>query len=391
VIRFLDEVFHTVTGGTVSNVVDHVRAYSAINGTVEPPAWLKRGPVPARECAPMRSGIFHLPSRKVLPHTSDFFATTSLDFDSDPNAGPPLKWLAFLDQLWNDCPDCVELLQTWFGYLLSADTSQQKILLLVGPKRSGKGTIARVLHRLIGLANVAGPTLASLASNFGLWGLLGKSLAIISDARLSGRSDQSIVVERLLRISGQDCVDIDRKFQTPLCCRLPARLMLLSNEVPRLNDASGALASRFLVLPVRRSFYGAEDRMLTDTLFGELPGILNWSIAGWDLLQARGKFTQPTVGQEMIDQLGDLASPVSAFVRERCIVHPGQRSSVRELYEAWRLWCSAAGRDPGTDATFSRDLSAAVNGIVRRRPRDGEGRGTIVDGIGLVQVEQGVF
>ena len=69
------------------------------------------------------------------------------------------------------------------------DTRQQKILMLVGPKRSGKGTIAKVLAQLIGLKNVCAPTLASLGMNFGLWPLVGKSLAIIADARLSNRSD----------------------------------------------------------------------------------------------------------------------------------------------------------------------------------------------------------
>ena len=58
------------------------------------------------------------------------------------------------------------------------------MFLLVGPKRGGKGTIARVLRRLIGAHNVAGPTLASFATNFGLQDLVAKSLAVISDARL---------------------------------------------------------------------------------------------------------------------------------------------------------------------------------------------------------------
>lgn len=37
-------------------------------------------------------------------------------------------------------------LQEMFGYLLSGDTSAQKMFMLVGPKRGGKGTIGRVLH-----------------------------------------------------------------------------------------------------------------------------------------------------------------------------------------------------------------------------------------------------
>ena len=40
---------------------------------------------------------------------------------------------------------------------------------------------------------------------------------------------------------------------------LPTRFLLLSNELPELADASGAMASRFIVLTLRNSFYGRED------------------------------------------------------------------------------------------------------------------------------------
>ena len=45
------------------------------------------------------------------------------------------------------------------GYVLTQDTSHQKILTLIGPPRSGKGVIARVITGLIGPMNVAGTTL----------------------------------------------------------------------------------------------------------------------------------------------------------------------------------------------------------------------------------------
>jgi putative DNA primase/helicase len=54
-------------------------------------------------------------------------------------------------------------------------------MLMVGPTRGGKGTIARILRDLIGRQTVAGPTLSALGEEFGLAPLLGKSLAIISD------------------------------------------------------------------------------------------------------------------------------------------------------------------------------------------------------------------
>ena len=175
-----------------------------------------------------------------------------------------------------------------FGYLLSPDTSQQKIFVLISPPRGGKGTIARVLRGMVGPENFSGPTLASLAQPFGLWALIGQSVAVIPDARLSGRTDKAIITERLLAISGEDTLTIDRKCLPSIHAKLPTRLVILSNEIPRLADASGTIASRMVALRMNRSWLGKEDPGLTQRLLAELPGILLWAIGGWARLRHRG-------------------------------------------------------------------------------------------------------
>jgi hypothetical protein len=111
---------------------------------------------------------------------------------------------------------------------------------------------------------------AALGANFGLQAPHGKRVAIISDARLGGRADQQAIAERLLSITGEDAVTIDRKYRDARTDRLQTRFLILSNELPRLADASGALASRFIVLTLSESFYGREDLHLTDRLLAEL-------------------------------------------------------------------------------------------------------------------------
>ena len=121
------------------------------------------------------------------------------------------------------------------GYALGPDTSQQKIMLLVGPRRTGKGTIADILTALVGPSGVAGPTMSSLGQNFGLAPLIGKKLAIIGDARIGGRTDQAVVVERLLSISGEDTHTIDRKLKEPWTGRLRARFFYLDERIASLD------------------------------------------------------------------------------------------------------------------------------------------------------------
>ena len=143
--------------------------------------------------------------------------------------------------------------------MLSGRTDLQKIFVIIGPIRSGKGTIARILTAMIGTGHVANPTLSSLATEFGLAPLLGKSLAIIADARLSNKTDTRAVIERLLSISGEDSITVNRKFRDQVSARLPTRFMIISNELPAFGDASGAIASRFILTTLTRSFLGHED------------------------------------------------------------------------------------------------------------------------------------
>lgn len=354
---------------TVNASFDALQSYLHLRASTPSPSWIGEAPegLDPKDILVGKSVMLHLPTGRKLPVTPKFFTTSSLSFDPDPEAPEPSAWFNFLVQVFGEDTESINELWKWFGYVLTGDTSQQKMLLIVGPKRSGKGTIARVLRKLVGEGNVAGPTVSSLAGNFGLQPLIDKTLAILSDARFGGEGIRE-VCERLLCISGEDSLTIHRKHMAAVDLKLPTRMMFLTNELPRLNDASGALASRFVMLRLRNSFYGKEDHDLERKLLAELPGILNWSIEGWDKLRREGRFKTPSTAEDEIRELEDLSSPVSAFVREECNLNPEDQCPINELYQAWGRWCERDGRQhQGDKALFCRNLRAAFPALQRRR------------------------
>src|SRR5262249_854789 len=147
---------------------------------VEAPAWLgAAGPFPAAEALVCNNTVLRLPTWAASkggrhPLTPRLFALNALAYDFDPAALAPTTWLRFLAVLGPDDAEAIATLQEWFGYSLLLDTRQHKILLIVGPPRSGKGTIARVLRALVGEDNVCGPTMSGLGGPFGVQPLLGK-------------------------------------------------------------------------------------------------------------------------------------------------------------------------------------------------------------------------
>ncbi len=375
----------------VNNFFDALRASAHLPSENKAPCWLgDRAEPPSAELIACRNGLLHLPTRKLHSHTPAFFNVNSLPFDYLANAPAPRSWLKFLNDLWPKDREAIETLQEIFGYALTRDTRQQKLFLIVGPKRGGKGTIARVLTALLGRDNVCNPTLASLTSNFGLAPLIDKQLAIIGDARLSSHVDQHVIAERLLNISGEDDQSVDRKYREVWNGKLDARFLIMTNELPRLADASGALPSRFITLTLQRSFFGEEDHGLIGKLLQELPGILNWSLDGWQRLTKRGHFKPPRSSQDAVQELEDLASPISKFIRECCTVGGTARVSIHDLYTAWTDWCQKHGRTyPGTQETFGRDMRTVVPTLRREHPRINGVRVWSYAGVGLMPAARG--
>lgn len=359
----------------LTNLLDAVGAIMLLSSDVDTPSWIgceeDDGPVVACE-----NGVLRVRDRELLPPTPEFFNLVSVPFHYDAQATAP-EWEAFLERIWPEDPDAIRALQEWFGYVLSGRTDQQKILMLPGPSRSGKGTIARVMKMLVGPRNIAGPTLASMGSNFGLSTLVGKPLGVISDARLSGR-DNTAVVERLLTISGEDTIDIDRKFRDLWTGKLPTRLMILSNELPEFGDSSGVIANRFIVLRLTKSWLGQEDLGLMDRLTAEMSGILNWALDGLARLEQQGRITQPASSRESVLTMQDTASPTSAFLRDCCTTTPEDSVPVDTLWAAWKDWAEDNGHRSGTKQTFGRNLMSVVPHLHRSRPRDDAGRQTAV-------------
>ena len=352
-----------VTRSLVANVLGSLRALARLDHVQAQPAWLgdEPAPFPPGCVLPTRSALVHLETGNTIPPTPKFFSPYALEFDYQPDAPAPAEWLKFLDSIWGADSEAIGTLQEWLGYCLTPDTSQHKILLLVGPPRSGKGVIARVLRRLIGVENTVGPTLASLAESFGLEPLIGKPLAIIGDARLSAKSDRSVVTERLLSISGEDTLSCNRKNNSYWTGKLPTRLVLLTNETPWLTDSSRALAGRFLALHMTESFEGREDRALEARLAAELPGILNWAIEGWKNLQVRGQFVQPESGRVMVEELKELSSRVSTFLADACEVDPGYQEAIPHVYIAWCHWCNEQGEsNPGSKRALAKELRTVL-------------------------------
>lgn len=336
------------TKGKINEIVHALKRSVLADASLETPCWIgSNKDRSAQDLVACRNGLLNLRTRDLLPHNPTFLSMTCLPLDFNPDEPEPAQWLKFLNQLWPDDPDAILCLQTIFGYLISTDTRHQKLFLIVGPKRAGKGTITFVLNELLGDKNVVYSSLRSLAGEFGRWPLIDKTLLVVPDARLGSRAEGGqTLTEILLSLSGGDPQSVNRKNQPFWTGRLGVRILITSNELPGITDASGTLPSRYILLKLTKSFFGHEDLDLKAKLAPELGGILRWSLVGRDNLLAHGSFVMPQSSLESIRQMEDSASPVSSFIRDWCQQEPEDRIKVKALYAAFRCWSQEAGQRP---------------------------------------------
>jgi len=334
-----------------------------------------------------KNGVVSLSDRRQLwTHDPRLFNLNAIETEYRDDAQAP-RWMQFLEEVWAEDHDKREALQEFFGLVLTDETKFQKGFIIVGPARSGKGTIARVLSCLLGPKNFCGPSLNQLSQQFGMQSLIGKKLAVVPDARLDNRANRSVITEKLLSIIGEDVQEINRKNREYWSGILRLRVMILSNELPDFKDDTGVIATRFVILQTLNSFLGREDPELTERLRAELSGILNWALEGWARLAKRGKFIAPGNG-ELNEELSSNASAVKAFALECCEFGDGFTVSIDTAYNAYRNWCEGNGAQSWADRLpvnqFSGKVRSAFPGrITVVRPRDGGTRKRVFAGMRL--------
>jgi hypothetical protein len=109
-------------------------------------------------------------------------------------------------------------------------------------------------------------------------------------------------------------------------------------------------------------------------------------VAGWLrrlAVENCNAFTRTASAAEAIVTMQELASPVAAFVREKCELGKDYEIKRDDLYAAYRAWCEANGHSRPTKEVLGRDLRAAFASIRTSRPREGGERHWAYVGIRL--------
>lgn len=301
------------------------------------------------------NGMLEVNTLQFAAHAPEFYARRKIGTRFDPAAECPgfeaFVASLFSDKPTDDIPAFVRVIQEFAGAALAIklmSREERKALILVGPSRTGKTELSRIIRMLVGTP-VATPSVAEISERFGLASLYDAAAWIRDDAINEG---DDLDPQRFKTIVTGEPIDIERKHMAAVrAVELALPVLLTTNALPRARDKSDAIFNRSIVLEMTnvveettahalRAMAGvARGQTIGAHLFAkEGPGILNWALRGLHALLERGSYDLPESVRASIQRFKDDNNPVGEWARSavRRSPHKVSRQDLMCAYHGWQ-------------------------------------------------------
>ena len=341
------------TGGAINSIINLASRESSIHcksGEIDATPWVVGTP----------KGMVHLRSGKWIPYGPGWFITRRVPVTFNPNAACP-RWERFLREVLGDDEEIQDYFHQLVGYIMSGDTSLQKMWLLVGNGSNGKSTLLHILQKmlgpdyaqqtpesvLLGRANLGG-------ANNDLVRLKGVRCALLTETGL-GQCFNEERVKALVAADTLTARGLYREFEefTP-----QAKFLLATNHLPIVRGSDEGIWRRLVVVPFTREFEVGSDPTLKQDLVDELPGILAWAIRGavrW--YDSKVPFTVPSAWDLVTSQYRTAQDPLKGFLDERVVFDDAAFVGATELYNDYVVWCRDDERQALSQSEFGQRMT----------------------------------
>lgn len=281
-----------------------------------------------------------------------------------PEASMPCPtWEHFIDALFLGDREMIDFMQRLLGYLLTGDRSEQKLFFWYGLGANGKSTLADFLAWLMGSYALKLPASVLMQSAIErhpteLAQLRGRRLAVSSELD----EGQFWAESRIKELTGDDVLTARFMRQDFFEFRMTQTHVIVGNYKPRLRGGDAALARRFVLVPFRAKFEGAQrDPDMLAKLRAEGPAILQWMIDGAIMWRIAGLQIPPQVSAASADYMSD-NDDVAVWISECCHRQADSRTKAADLYESFTHWIKSRGQHAPSMRLWG-DRMAATAGI----------------------------
>ena len=313
---------------------------------------------------PLKNGLLSMADWTLHNFVASYFYTWKVNGIYDPqvrslNQTPLFK--KFL--LESYIPKSIPTMMDYLGYSLYPSFPRQKVLVIVGPPRIGKGTIALMMERILneGFGRISLMKLLIPDNKFSLQGIEGKRLLVDTEIKREFKKNADFDVVNSL--FGGDPLPLEKKFHAEITYIARSAGILIGN-LPLFRVNNSAFLARLIIITTREKRYFKEVSNTADIIFnaeGDLivSLLLNRlrSLVGRDF-----KFSNELTNDEYAELWETLSDSTQTFMDER-MIDSNNSVDVEYAYQEYTIFCSEKGIPPESKHVFS----ARVNKVYPRK------------------------
>ncbi len=309
-----------------------------------------------------QNATIDLRTGKPRAHRPEDLITKLAPVIFDPRAKCP-TWERFLARSMRDNAELLAFLRRLVGYTLTGSIREHVLGFFFGDGANGKSTFIRIAHALFGSYAARAPR-GMLFKAKGekhttdITTLHGARFVSCAEVEEGEAFDEALVKD----LTGGDPITARRMREDNWTFPPTHKLFLAGNHKPSVRGDDEGVWRRVLLVPWTNTIPEAErDADLAEKLLAELPGILNWAIAGCLEWQASGLGVPPLV-REATAAYREESDPVREFFDLWCVFGATEEAKVarRVLRKRYEAYCDENGAHPVGAHKFASRLRRRI-------------------------------
>lgn len=313
------------------------------------------------------NGTLDLTTGKLHPHERADLITKCCRVAYQKGATAP-EFDKFLSRIQPD-PDLRGYIQRAMGYSLTGDVSQQCFYFCWGDGSNGKSTLLNLILQMVAGYGIQAPPDMLLQSatervRDDLAALQGKRYVITIEVA-KGQTLAEGVVKQL---TGGDNIRARFLYKNSMEFAPSWKIWLAANHRPVVTSNDHGIWRRVKLIPFTQKIAECEkDYELPAKLQRELPGILNWCLAGLEDYLAWG-MQEPKAVSLITEEYRQESDWLGQFLGEKCYEGANAKVPATQLYDAYVAWSERRKERVRSMTTFGRDMGMRaqrikVNGV----------------------------
>jgi putative DNA primase/helicase len=293
----------------------------------------------------VENGVLNLASGELTDFSPSNLLTraTSALYMAD---GEAPTWARFLSDVTDGDSDFQRYLQRAVGYSLSSECTEQVFFFLFGLGSNGKSVFLNVLRELAG-----SHCTTAQATSFMLHGKTGsgaspdiaalnnRRVVCVTEIPIGQRLDEAMIKS----LTGGEEMSARPLYGAPFTFTPRFKLWFAGNHKPAIKGSDHGIWRRVQLIPFTVTISAEKkDPNLLEKLRHELPGILNWAVAGYQEWKRIG-LNPPAAISDQVKEYKREEDVLAEWLEDYCD-HGAERHATREqLQQSYTAYCARTG------------------------------------------------